>query len=88
MHTGSVCINDMAMTYGIQEAPFGGRRDSGVGQANGAVGVRSFCFAQPIIVDRLGGKQTADTYPYSVKGETMMKKIIKATWGKGAAKFK
>ena len=88
MHTGLVCINDMAMTYGIQEAPFGGRRDSGVGQANGAVGVRSFCFAQPIIVDRLGGKQTADTYPYSVKGETMMKKIIKATWGKGAAKFK
>ena len=76
------------MTYGVQEAPFGGRRDSGVGQANGAAGVRSFCFAQPIIVDRLGGKQTSQTYPYSPQGEATMKRIIKATWGKGLSKFR
>ena len=33
--SGSVCINDMTMTYGAIEAPFGGRKESGVGQVNG-----------------------------------------------------
>ena len=36
METGGVCINDMALTYGVPEAPFGGVKDSGVGQVNGA----------------------------------------------------
>lgn len=63
LRTGSVCVNDMAMTYGVPEAPFGGRGDSGVGQANGAAGVRSFCFAQPVITDRFGGEQPRPTTP-------------------------
>lgn len=88
MHTGSVCINDMAMTYGAPEAPFGGRRDSGVGQANGLTGVRGFCFSQPIITDRLGGKQALQHYPYSPKGENTMRRIIRATWGRGMKKLK
>lgn len=88
LRTGSVCVNDMAMTYGVPEAPFGGRGDSGVGQANGAAGVRSFCFAQPVITDRMGGKQTSAHYPYKAAGEKAMKRIIKLTWGRGAKKLR
>src|SRR4029079_15106611 len=33
--SGSVCVNDCAITYGATEAPFGGRKSSGVGQVNG-----------------------------------------------------
>ena len=40
METGGVCINDMAITYGVPEAPFGGVKSSGVGQVNGEVDER------------------------------------------------
>ena len=87
MHTGSVSVNDMAVTYGIPEAPFGGRGDSGVGQANGKLGVRGFTHIQPIIVDRFGGKQTAQQYPYSRRGERTIQRLIKAIWGRGLRRF-
>jgi succinate-semialdehyde dehydrogenase/glutarate-semialdehyde dehydrogenase len=88
IHTGSVSVNDMAMTYGIPEAPFGGRRSSGVGQANGKVGVRSFCHTQPIVIDRMGGRQTASQYPYTARAEKIMQRLVKGLWGKGAARVR
>lgn len=88
IHTGSVSVNDMAVTYGIPEAPFGGRKDSGVGQANGEIGVKGFCHAQPIVIDRFGGKQTAAQYPYSRAGEKTMQRIIRAIWGKGIRRIR
>lgn len=88
MHTGSVSVNDMAVTYGIPEAPFGGRGDSGVGQANGKMGVRGFTHVQPIIIDRFGGKQTAQQYPYDRKGERIMTRLIRLLWGRGIHRFR
>lgn len=87
LKTGSVSVNDMAVTYGIPEAPFGGRGDSGVGQANGLAGVRSFCHTQPVVIDRQGGKQTAQQYPYSPKGEKALKAIIRMAFGRGRKKL-
>ncbi len=78
---GSTCINDMAVTYGVPEAPFGGRKTSGVGLANGSAGLRGFCHPQPVIVDRTGGKQAAATYPYRFKTDKMTQRIIKILWG-------
>jgi acyl-CoA reductase-like NAD-dependent aldehyde dehydrogenase len=88
IHTGSVSVNDMALTYGIPEVPFGGRGESGVGQANGEVGVKGFTHAQPIVIDKFGGKQTADQYPYSAKVEKTMRRVIKAVFGKGMARIR
>jgi succinate-semialdehyde dehydrogenase/glutarate-semialdehyde dehydrogenase len=81
MITGSVCVNDMSVTYGVQEAPFGGRKNSGVGQVNGDVGLRSYCHAEPIIVNRFGGKQVAAMYPHSLKRDEGMKKLMRMQWG-------
>jgi succinate-semialdehyde dehydrogenase/glutarate-semialdehyde dehydrogenase len=81
LHAGSTCINDMAVTYGVPQAPFGGRKDSGVGVANGPAGLRGFCHPQPVIVDRLGGKQAAATYPYRFKNDKVTQRIIKVLWG-------
>ena len=81
MHTGSVCINDMTMTYGVQEAPFGGRKESGVGQVNGEVGLRGYCHAEPILVDRRGGKMSTQRYPYSQNADEGLQKFIKFLWG-------
>lgn len=87
MRTGSVSINDMAVTYGIPEAPFGGRGDSGVGQANGEIGVKGFCHTQPIIIDRFGGRQVTQHYPYTEATERTMMRLIRGLWAKGAKRF-
>jgi succinate-semialdehyde dehydrogenase/glutarate-semialdehyde dehydrogenase len=81
IESGSVCVNDMTMTYGVQEAPFGGVKSSGVGQVNGETGLRGYCHAEPIIVDRFGGKQTASRYPYSAKQDASLQKVMKLLWG-------
>ncbi len=79
--TGNIDVNDFPCTYGSSEAPFGGRKASGVGQVNGAVGLRGYCHAQPIQVDRFGGKQTAGHYPMSLKQDEGFQKFIKFLWG-------
>ena len=81
IETGGGCINDMTLTYGVPEAPFGGVKDSGVGQVNGRDGLRGYCHAHPMLVDRFGGKQVQGAYPYTEKGLAGMKKFAKFLWG-------
>ena len=81
IHTGGVCVNDMTITYGIPEAPFGGRKTSGVGQVNGPEGLRGYCHAQPILADRRGKGKIQGGYPYSRKSEDGMQKFIRLLWG-------
>ena len=81
METGGVCINDMALTYGVPEAPFGGVKESGVGQVNGQAGLRGYCHLHPMLVDRFGGKKVQGGYPYSRKDLDGMKKFAKFLFG-------
>jgi succinate-semialdehyde dehydrogenase/glutarate-semialdehyde dehydrogenase len=79
--SGSVCVNDMSMTYGVAEAPFGGRKHSGIGQVNGETGLRGYCHAQPILTDRSGGRRTANRYPYSLRRDARMQRLIRLLYG-------
>ncbi len=81
IEAGSICINDMSMTYGALEAPFGGLKDSGVGQVNGEAGLKGCCCAQPVITDRFGGRQSASHYPYSSKKDEGMQRFMRFLWG-------
>jgi len=87
MQAGSVCINDMTMTYGVQEAPFGGVKQSGIGQVNGETGLKGYCHAEPIIIDRRGGKMSTDRYPYSAKQDASMQKAMKLLFGTGIGRW-
>ena len=77
--TGSCSINDMAMSYGIPEAPFGGKKSSGVGQVNGKKGIRGYCHEMPVIVEKRGGP-IPNSYPYSGKNASNMIKFIQFFW--------
>jgi len=81
IHAGSVCVNESAITYGAVEAPFGGRRTSGVGQVNGETGLRGYCFAQPILLDRFGTKDEHVWYPYTADKTKTLQKVIGWLWG-------
>ncbi len=74
MDTGSVIINDASMMYGIPEVPFGGMKESGLGQVNGAGALRSYTFQQPIAIDRWNLKRERIWYPQT---ETIVEEIDK-----------
>ena len=81
LESGSVCINDMTVTFGIPEAPFGGRKDSGVGQVNGESGLRGYCHTLPVIADRFGGKNSRKFYPFTAKKADGMLKAARMLFG-------
>lgn len=82
METGGVCVNDMALTYGVPEAPFGGVKSSGVGTVNGKDGLRGYCHAHPILADRKGKGPIQGGYPYTRKAEDGTQKFIRLLWQK------
>ncbi len=81
IEAGSLCVNETALIYGVTEAPFGGLKQSGIGQVNGEVGLRSYCHAQPILVDRFGGKREQAWYPFTAAKERTMRRIMRLLWG-------
>jgi succinate-semialdehyde dehydrogenase/glutarate-semialdehyde dehydrogenase len=81
LDAGSICVNDCAVTYGAAEAPFGGRKTSGVGQVNGPAGLKGYCFATPIIIERFNPKEEHIWYPYTADKGKMLQKIMRWVWG-------
>ncbi|MCC3312570.1 aldehyde dehydrogenase family protein [Nocardia africana] len=79
--TGSVVHNDAAVIYGVPEAPFGGRKDSGVGQVNGPGALRGFTHAQPVLIDRWQPKGESIWYPYSEKTIRNLDGLIRYGFG-------
>ncbi|MEZ4279462.1 MAG: aldehyde dehydrogenase family protein [Myxococcota bacterium] len=79
MQTGSVSVNDIAVTYGIAEAPFGGLKASGVGQVNGEIGIRGYCHLHPIITDTT--KKAQGGYPYTIEKAEGLQKLVKNVFG-------
>ncbi len=81
METGSVLINDAAVAYGVLEAPFGGMKNSGLGQVNGKGALRSYTFQQPIIVDRWKRKTEQHWYPHTEKTAEELDQMVKYVYG-------
>jgi succinate-semialdehyde dehydrogenase/glutarate-semialdehyde dehydrogenase len=81
IQSGSVCVNDMALTYGVPEAPFGGLKESGVGHVHGDATVRGYCHELPILIDRFGGRQARSAYPYSFRRDAGLQRMIRLLYG-------
>ena len=80
MGTGGMTINDCLVTYGVPEAPFGGRRESGIGQVNGEAGLRSYCHAQTVLVDRIGSISESLWFPYRAAQGRRLQQLLKLVW--------
>jgi acyl-CoA reductase-like NAD-dependent aldehyde dehydrogenase len=81
IQSGSVVVNDCMLTYGVTESPFGGRKESGVGQVNGEIGLRSYCYAQSITIDRFGGKSEFLWFPYTARKTRLLRRLMRMIWG-------
>jgi succinate-semialdehyde dehydrogenase/glutarate-semialdehyde dehydrogenase len=87
VESGSVCVNDSSITYGAVEAPFGGRKTSGVGQVNGETGLRGYAYATPIIIERFNPKEEVVWYPYTGDKGKLLQKIMGWVWGTPLGRF-
>ena len=81
IESGSVVVNDCMITYGVTESPFGGVKESGIGQVNGEIGLKSYCHAQSIVIDRFGLKSEMLWYPYSAQKMKTIKRMLRVLWG-------
>ncbi len=81
VQSGSAVVNDCMLTYGATESPFGGVKESGIGQVNGDSGLRGFCHAQSIMSDRFGAKTEFLWYPYSGKKLAWLRRALRWVWG-------
>jgi len=81
LESGSAVVNDCMLTYGVTESPFGGVKESGVGQVNGEIGLRSFCHAQSILIDRFGAKSEVLWYPYTAKKLGLLRRALRLLFG-------
>jgi succinate-semialdehyde dehydrogenase/glutarate-semialdehyde dehydrogenase len=79
--TGACSVNDMAVSYGVPAAPFGGKKNSGLGQVNGKKGIRGYTHEMPIVIDKFGGELKSG-YPYSAESAEGMKKLMNFLWVK------
>jgi succinate-semialdehyde dehydrogenase/glutarate-semialdehyde dehydrogenase len=87
MEAGSVMINDMAVTYGLPEAPFGGVKASGVGRVNGTDGLRGYCQSVPVITNRFKMKTLPAAYPYGIQKVATLRKTIRFLWASGLGRW-
>lgn len=81
METGSICVNESSLTYGIHRAPFGGVKESGVGYVHGDEGILHFTRQVPVIFDRLGLKDEQNWYPLTEKKREDMSKFMSFFYG-------
>ena len=81
LDAGSVVVNDCLISYAATESPFGGVKDSGIGRVNGDVGLRSYCHTQSIVIDRFGGRSEAMWFPYSMRKQKLVERMMRLLWG-------
>ncbi|WP_280234296.1 aldehyde dehydrogenase family protein [Nocardia cyriacigeorgica] len=86
LRTGSVVHNDASVIYGVPEAPFGGRKDSGLGHVNGRDALRGFTHAQPVLLDRWQLKKENIWYPYTDKTVRTLERMIDMAFGSAIAR--
>jgi acyl-CoA reductase-like NAD-dependent aldehyde dehydrogenase len=77
IHAGGVVVDDVLVTYGIAESPFGGVKESGIGRVNGELGLKSYCHVQSVVLPRLRGKRELLWYPYDAKSLALVRRALR-----------
>jgi len=87
LEVGGVSINNVMLTEGNHELPFGGVKNSGIGRYKGEIGLYSFCNIKSIIID--GGHKKIDPnwYPYTTEKSKIFKTMTRGLFGGGVTNF-
>lgn len=87
LETGNVCVNDAILNAGVHGLPFGGVKKSGVGSRHGgADGLRAFCYAQALMIEKRNKPREAPWFPYRIKTTKGLEKLMMLMYGRGLKK--
>ncbi|MGZ3664627.1 MAG: aldehyde dehydrogenase family protein [Ktedonobacterales bacterium] len=84
LEAGSVLINDVIMSYGAPETPWGGVKQSGIGRIHGgAQGLREYCQQRHIMTERFQPlRHELWWFPYRPGGYRRFLGLMRAMWGR------
>ncbi len=77
IEAGTVMVNDVLITYGAPETPWGGVKQSGIGRTHSDAGLRDLCQMRHVNYDRVAMKRELWWYPYSDKLYKQTLKLMK-----------
>lgn len=84
LEAGSVLVNDVVVSYGAPETPWGGVKQSGIGRIHwGPQGVREYCQPRHIMMERF--RLTPSElwwYPYRPGAYGRFLRIMRLLWGR------
>ncbi len=83
LESGSVCVNEVVLSAGCPDLPFGGVKQSGVGTRHGGAtaSLRHFCVPQAILGERSRRKREPAWFPYSARRARLMERILGLLFG-------
>lgn len=84
LEAGSVLINDVVVSYGAPETPWGGVKQSGIGRIHwGAAGIREYCQPHHIMQERFRPlRNELWWYPYKPGSYKRMLRLMRMLWGR------
>lgn len=81
--TGNACINDAVLNAGVQNLPFGGVRESGIGSRHGgALGLHAFCYRQSLMIEKRRRPREPAWFPYSERTTRFLEKLMTFLYGR------
>lgn len=83
IRSGTVVVNDHAMTHGIPEVPWGGVKESGIGRTHGEAGLLEFVEHRHIHVNRRSGLRAPWWFPETRSAYEAIKASAEALGGSG-----
>lgn len=81
--TGNVSINNVMLTEGNHNLPFGGAKQSGIGRYKGESGFHCFSNIKSILVDKDSSKLEANWFPYDRKKFDLFSTLTKQLYSDG-----
>jgi len=84
LDVGTVMLNDVLWAYGMPEAPWSGRKDSGYGVSHGTEGLRALCHTQVVHEERVRlFDREPFWFPYGPGTVARLRQGIRALYGDG-----
>lgn len=84
LEAGSVLVNDVVVSYGAPETPWGGVKQSGIGRIHwGPQGIREYCQPRHIMMERFRPlKKELWWYPYAPGSHRRFLRLMRLLWGR------
>ncbi|WP_299495129.1 aldehyde dehydrogenase family protein [uncultured Shewanella sp.] len=87
LEVGAVSINNVMLSEGNPNLPFGGIKQSGFGRVKGAEGLLGMTYSKAIIIDKQSNNIEANWYPYTRQKYQLFDKLMSAMYGKGLKRW-